>query len=55
MLHAFFMIMPVVLIAASVIALLGSRSNRLIWSFVFVVATVVLLVHIGIMEFYIGN
>lgn len=57
MMHAFFMIAPIVLIAASVIALLTrlSRGERLVWSFVLVVAVVVLLAHVGIMEFYIGG
>ncbi len=52
MTHAFFMIIPVVLMAVSVIQLLDAvnRNSRLIWLTVFVVAVTLLLVHITGME-----
>lgn len=52
MLHALFMIVPIVLIAISSIHLIdsGNRRGRLFWGAVFAVAIVALLVHIGTME-----
>lgn len=52
MIHAFFTIVPMALIAISLVYLIDSRNRRgrLFWGAVFAVAIVVLLVHIGTME-----
>ena len=50
--HIFFMIVPIVLIALSVMQLMsdGDRNTRLVWIIVLVVATAVLSMHSIVMD-----